>query len=278
MKKKPGKKKSFLQNALKLWVMVLIFSCLFLYLYVIKTSPERDRVPDEIILGAVLVLVAYVWIQEQRDRQRVEALNKALMAAQHQLEREEIDTIKTLILTEEAKDPYMRGHSKRVARYALALAREIGFPKERQKVIERAAILHDLGKLGIMDDILKKYEKLTDKEWKIIKKHPHRAVKILKPLRFLSEEKEIISHHHERHDGEGYPDGLKAEEIPLEARILAIADVFDALNSNRPYRKSLPRDMIISIFKKNSGSQFDPAMVSVFLKLLEKNPRLWKGK
>ena len=143
-------------------------------------------------------------------------------------------------------------------------------------IIERAGILHDIGKLGITDDILKKPGKLNDEEWEIMKRHSQKSVEILKPLEFLFREKEIILHHHERYDGRGYPDGIKGEQIPLGARIMAVADTFDAMNSERPYRKSLPKDAIISELKRVSGSQLDSSVVTTFLNLLEKNPNLWE--
>ena len=163
-----------------------------------------------------------------------------------------------------------------MAECAFAIAKEMGFSEERQKVIKRAGMLHDLGKIGIIDSILKKPDKLNDEEWEVMKSHPKRALEILEPLKFLSVEKGIIVHHHERLDGKGYPDGIKGGEIPLGARIMAVADTFDAMNSHRAYREPVPRDIIISELKKVSGSQLDPAIVEVFLQLLEKEPRLWE--
>lgn len=273
---KNEKNNPFLSNTFKLWVVAIIFFLVFLHFYVITKYPQSNIVSDRISLTIVLVLVVYLWIQEFRDRHRLHLLNKALMNAQEELERAEIDTISVLILTEEAKDPYVRGHSKRVAQYSLAIAKGLGLPKERQKIIERSGILHDLGKLGIADTILKKPGKLNDEEWKIMKEHPRRAIEILKPLKFLSADREIILHHHERYDGGGYPDGLKGEAIPFESRIIAVADTFDAMNSERPYRKSLPKDVIISELKENFGIQLDSSVVTIFLSLLEKNPRLWE--
>jgi len=271
-----AKNPAFSNNTFKLWIMAVIFYVVFLYLYAISANPERDTIPDEILLSVVLVLVGYVWIQAIRDRDKLLALNKALLETQEQLEREEINTIAALILTEEAKDPYMRGHSNRVATYALAIAREMGLSGKRQKIVERSAILHDVGKIGIKDDILKKFGELSPQERETMKEHSRKAFEILRPLKFLPEEKEIILHHHESFDGAGYPGGLKGEEIPLEARILAAADSFDAMNSARAYRKPLPKEEIVSEFKKASGKQFDPSVVNVFLDVLDKNPDLWE--
>ncbi|MCF7869725.1 MAG: HD domain-containing protein [Candidatus Omnitrophica bacterium] len=270
-----GKKPRFLSNKFKLWVVVILFLLVFLHLYTITAYPNTVIVPSELILGIVMVLIAYLWIQELRDRHRLELLNKALLEAQEQLKQAQIDTIATLILAEEAKDPYVRGHSHMVEKYCTLIGKKMNLPENKQKILERAAILHDIGKLGIVDSILNKPGKLDDEEWKIIKEHPRTALKILEPLKFLEKEKDIIVHHHEKYAGGGYPDDLKGDKIPLGARIMAVADTFDAMNSKRSYRKSLPRDVIISELKKVSGIQLDLRAVSAFLELLEEDPSLW---
>lgn len=267
---------SSVSNTFKLWVVAVIFFLIFLHIYTLYKYPQTNVISNDVILSVVLVFIAYIWIQEFRDRHRLESLNESLIEIHEQLQRAEIDTITVLILTEEAKSPYVRGHSRRVARCSLAMACEMGLSKQRQMIIERAAILHDLGKIGVMDDILNKPDKLNAQEWKVMQSHPQRAIEILEPLSFLSKEKEILLHHHERCDGGGYPDHLKDKEIPLESKIITIADFFDALNSDRPYRKALPKDVIISEFRKASGSQLDSSLVVLFLNLLEKNPRLWE--
>ncbi len=259
----------FSTNTFKLWIVGIIFAILFIYLYSITMYPQKAIISKEIILGIVLVLTVYLWSQEIRDRQRLQELNRQLIDA-------EISTISVLILTEEAKDPYVKGHSNRVAKYARAIAESIGISKERQRLVYRSAILHDLGKLGIEDSILQKPSKLNDQEWDIMRKHPERGVEILKPLKFLSIEKEIILHHHERYDGKGYPGGLQDEEIPFEARIIAVADTFDAMNSARPYRNPLDQSAILTELKNASGTQLDPYVVDTFIKVLESNPDFWK--
>lgn len=270
------KKSTATSNSFKLWLVGIIFLLTFLHLYSINRFPHFNIVSNEILLGTVLTLVGYLWIQELRDREGLQEINKSLMIAQGTLEHAEISTISALILTEEAKDPYVRGHSQRVTKCAVELAMELGLAKEELKTIERAGILHDLGKVGISDAILSKPGKLNDEEWISIKKHPRRAVEILQPLTFLKEEKGMISHHHERYDGKGYPDGLKGEEIPLGARILAVADTFDAMNSERAYRKPLPEDAILKELTDGAGTQLDAKLVTAFLALLKKKPSLWE--
>lgn len=270
------KRTFYVSISFKIWVVAIIFLLTFFHLYAITRHPQTKIVSSEILLGIALSLVGYLWIQELRDRERLKRINIALVETQVRLERAQIDTITTLVLTEEAKDPYMRGHSKRVTRCAVEIAKGLGLPEEEQMTIERAGILHDIGKIGISDAILGKLDKLNEEEWAVLRKHPRRAVEILEPLKFLSKEKEIICHHHERYDGQGYPDGLKAEEIPLGAKILAVADTFDAMNSERPYRGSLPKDAIISELKNTSGSQLDPLIVTTFLGVVERVPGIWE--
>jgi len=270
------KKKNFLSNTFKLWIVAIVFLIIFLHLYATVVYPSAVIVSSEIILGTVLALIAYLWVQELRDRYRLLSLNRALISAQTRLQEAEIDTIAVLILTEEAKDPYVRGHTRRVSKYALAIAKAMGLSEEEQNVIERAGILHDLGKIGIVDSILNKPGKLDEEEWKIMKGHPQRGLDILEPLRFLPLEKEIVLHHHEKYAGGGYPDGIKGEEISIGARIMAVADTFDAMNSARPYREPLSKDIILAELEKVSGTQLDPAAVKVFLELLQKNPHFWE--
>jgi len=270
------KRKDSASNTFKLWLVAIIFLLTFFHLYAIYQYPKTSIVSAEVLLGIVLVLVGYLWIQELKDRSNLQKINTALVKAQEQLKHAELDTITTLVLTEEAKDPYVRGHSKRVTKCAVELAEELGLCEEDRQIIERAGILHDLGKIGISDAVLHKPDKLNEEEWVAIKRHPQRATEILEPLQFLVKEKEIICHHHERVDGKGYPDGLKAEGIPLGARILAVADSFDAMNSKRAYRDPLPEDIIVSELKKACGSQLDKQLVEAFLKLLNKKPSLWE--
>ena len=267
----------YISTTFKIWVCALIFFLVIFHLYTIVVFPLGSVVSNEILIGVVLVLVIYIWSQEVKDRNRLQLLNISLVDAQHRLEHAEVDTIAVLILTLEAKDPYVRGHSRRVAKRSLVIAKEMGLSKERQAIINRAGILHDIGKLAIEDEVLKKPDKLTDEEWFIMKQHPARSVEILEPLEFLSKEKEIILHHHERWDGQGYPDRIKAEAIPLESRIMAVADTFDAMNSERAYRKALSPDAIIAELKRVSGAQLDSSIVNLFLNLLKKEPDLFKN-
>jgi len=179
-----------------------------------------------------------------------------------------------LIKSLETHDYYTKGHSERVAYYASKLAEKLGLDKNTISKIYWAGILHDIGKLIISSDILNKPGKLTNDEYGKIKQHPIIAYEIVKDIENFGNIPEIIKHHHERWDGKGYPDGLKGEEIPLEARILAIVDAFDAMTSNRPYRTKLTVNEAINEIIKNAGKQFDPELAKIFVEMLTNNPEI----
>lgn len=180
------------------------------------------------------------------------------------------NTILSLIELIELKNPYTREHSKQVAKYAVLIAKEMEFPEKEIEIIKQAALIHDIGKVGISDMILDKPGKLTEEEYKAVKEHPALGVKALKHLRLLQIEVAMIRHHHERWDGKGYPAGLKGEEIPIVARILAVADTYDAMRSNRAYRQARSLDYAISELKDGAGTQFDPKVVEAFLKVSDR--------
>jgi len=171
--------------------------------------------------------------------------------------------------TIEARDPYTKQHSTRVTHYAVSVAKAMGCSQEEIDVLNVSGNLHDIGKIGIPDNILLKPGRLTDAEYEIIKRHPSIGSNIIGHFNMWKDEQKIVKHHHERWDGRGYPDGLKGEEIPFLSRILSVADVYDALTSDRSYRKRMPDDVVIGIIRENTGCQFDPKVVDVFLKLYE---------
>jgi putative nucleotidyltransferase with HDIG domain len=193
------------------------------------------------------------------------ALQKLVL--RENVERNLVDTITAFVNAIESKDHYLKGHSARVALYAADTAQQLGLSPEMVEVVRRGAMLHDLGKLSIMDTILRKPERLTSDEFTIIKSHPVVGAKILEPLRFLARETCAVRHHHEKFDGTGYPDGLRGEDIPLVARVVAVVDVFDAITSNRPYRTALPLAEAREEIARGSGSHFDPVMVEAFLRI-----------
>lgn len=178
------------------------------------------------------------------------------------------DVIKSLVNAIEARDPYTRGHSEQTTKYALAISQKLNLPQELIESIGYAASLHDIGKIGIKETILKKAKKLTADEYSHIKNHPFMGAQILKPIKSLQEIIPIVYHHHERFDGQGYLDGLQKEEIPIGARILTVADSFEAMTSDRPYHKGLPKTEAIEQLKKFAGTQFDPHIVEIFVEIL----------
>ena len=181
-----------------------------------------------------------------------------------------LDTIRALAAAIDAKDPYTKGHSERVAETSVALAQELDLPGREIENIEYSALLHDIGKIGIADSILGKNSSLTDKEFDKIKEHTVMGAKIIEPVDFLKNSYEAIYHHHEKYNGAGYPDGLKEKDIPLSARIIAVADAYDAMGSDRPYRKKLSKDKILNELKDQSGKQFDPEIVKALISVLDK--------
>lgn len=181
-----------------------------------------------------------------------------------------LDTIRALAAAIDAKDPYTKGHSERVAETSVALAQELNLSDRDIENIEYTALLHDIGKIGIADNILGKNSSLTNKEFDKIKEHPIMGAKIIEPVDFLKNSYKAIYHHHEKYNGKGYPDGLKSEDIPILARIIAVADAYDAMGSDRPYRKKLNKDKILKELKDQSGKQFDPEVVKAFISVLKR--------
>lgn len=179
-------------------------------------------------------------------------------------------TLYAFVETIEARDPYTKQHSANVSKYAMSIAKAYGCLQDEIARLNVSGNLHDIGKIGIPDSILLKPGRLTDEEYEIIKKHPVIGSNIIGHFGMWTDEQSIIRHHHERFDGKGYPDGLKGEEIPLLARILAVADVYDALTTDRSYRRKMPEHVAVKIIRENAGSQFDPKIVNIFLKLHER--------
>jgi HD-GYP domain-containing protein (c-di-GMP phosphodiesterase class II) len=180
------------------------------------------------------------------------------------LERFVINVVKALVHAIEAKDVYTRGHSERVSRCCTRMAERLNLDSRQKVSLHWASILHDIGKIAIAEHILNKPEALTDREYGIIQEHPKKGFHILKPLEQLSDALPGILHHHERWDGGGYPRGLKGKGIPVLARVIAVADTFDALTSERPYRAARSQQEALAIIRELAGTQLDPDLVNVF--------------
>jgi len=165
------------------------------------------------------------------------------------------------------RDQYTEEHSLRVTDVAIKIAHIMGLPEEEQETLRIAGALHDVGKIAIPDAILLKPGRLTAEEYEVIKTHPRHGEMILTPISLFDREREIVRHHHERWDGKGYPDGLAGEEIPFLARVLAVADTYDAITNNRPYQVARSHEEALREIARNRGTQFDPAIVDRFLSL-----------
>jgi putative nucleotidyltransferase with HDIG domain len=178
-----------------------------------------------------------------------------------------LNTVQALVSAIEANDAYTRGHSERVTRLSVALAKKLGIDGDALKQLEQAAILHDIGKIGIDVNLLHKKEKLTPADIDVLKLHPSIGVRILEPIHFLGTVREIIEQHHERFDGNGYPNGLSGDEWRIEGKILAVCDTFDAMTSDRPYRKALSDEVALQEIQDHSGTQFDPRVAAAFVEM-----------
>lgn len=181
-----------------------------------------------------------------------------------QMRKAYLATIQAMVAAIEARDPYTAGHSKRVAEYTVATARLLRLPEEQTERLEYSAWLHDVGKLAIPDHILQKRGPLTTAEWNYMKRHPETGANILRQIKLLGSDVDVILHHHERWDGGGYPDLLRGGEIPLGARLIAIADAFEAMTSARPYRAQLTKEQALAELRRCAGTQFDPKLVEIF--------------
>jgi putative nucleotidyltransferase with HDIG domain len=241
-----------------------------------KLSGEPFRTPDVKLVFALAVQTSGM----MQNAKLYSQLQDLFMAA-----------ITSLSSAIDEKDIYTFGHSNRVTNYAMEIGRMMNLNKEDMAILELAAILHDVGKIGIPDAILRKPDKLTEEEWHEIKKHPEKGVHIVEPMGtpekaraafknyIFDPKKDIlplilgIKHHHERFDGYGYPEGLDNSSIPLISRIIAVADAFDAMTSKRSYRNALPVDKALEELKKNAGAQHDPEIVDIFIKIIKERMR-----
>jgi putative nucleotidyltransferase with HDIG domain len=202
--------------------------------------------------------------------------SRDLLDAYRRLEERSLEAIATLNATVDARDPYTAGHSARVQRIAVAVAEELGVPAERRDVIRYGSLFHDIGKIGVPDAILAKPGALTAAEYEVIKRHPADGADIVAKLGSLRDAVPLIRHHHERWDGRGYPDGLSNDEIPAEACIIGLADAWDAMTSDRPYRAALTIADAAAQVRAGRGTQFAPAVVDAFFRALRRQPSVFE--
>ena len=218
-----------------------------------------------------LLLLVESGIKAISQMKLIKKINEELKDANQKLEKAYMESIETLRYTVEAKDPYTRGHSDRVAEYSVLIGKKLNLSDEDLKILQIGGLFHDIGKIGVPDSILLKTEKLTDDEYSEIKNHPSIGAHILSNATIFKNIIPIVKHHHEKYDGNGYPAKLKGEDIPLFARIAAIADTFDVMTSKRTYRDSLGLDVVKAEIERCKGTQFDPHLADIFLDILNNN-------
>jgi response regulator RpfG family c-di-GMP phosphodiesterase len=258
-------------------------------MFIIMTAyPEIEMAVEAIRLGAtdfiikpedleLMVFSVKKALQQKRMEEEVEAHHKnleklveertaKLQQALLVIKKGHLDSVRTLAGTIGAKDPYTRGHSDRARKMSMRIGIKMGFTEEKLENLVFGALLHDIGKIGIKDEVLQKKGQLSPEEYQYIQQHPLIGVKIVEGIDFFKDKIPLIRSHHEHYDGSGYPDGLIGEVIPLEARIIAVPDAFDAMTSLRPHRKAMPVEDVLLEMKKGEGRQFDPHILKIFLK------------
>lgn len=218
-----------------------------------------------------LLLLIESGLKSVEQMNMIKKINEELADSKELLEKSYLESIEVLRKTVEVKDVYTRGHSDRVSEYSLLIGEKLNLPPDQMKTLKIGSLFHDIGKIGIPDAILLKTDKLTDDEYSEIKNHPAIGAHILSNASIFADILPIVKHHHERYDGKGYPSRLAGEDIPYLARIVAVADTFDAMTSRRSYRQALDFDYTMNEIERCKGTQFDPAIADVFLEILRTN-------
>jgi putative nucleotidyltransferase with HDIG domain len=219
--------------------------------YVVAFSEPRELAPEQRVLLGTLAEQAAAAVHNARLYQEIE--------------QGYLSTIQAMVSVVDARERYAQGHSERVRALCAATARELALPQTQLATLELAAMFHDIGHIGIPDAVLNKPSELSTDEWATIRKHPLLGATILKQVPRMEGVAQVILRHHERFDGQGYPDGLLGDETPVLAQILAVADAYEAMTSRRPHRPALPREEAVAQLRKNSGTQFAPSVVEAFV-------------
>ena len=260
--------------------VIIAFTVLAVVIFMQFQGIAIEIVGPVAILGLSMIWLIS-WVQAKKtykvfyERELQQLQNLVQLAQEKQNNGNNIlGTIHALAATVDAKDHYTYGHSEKVAKYATAIAQELGYSQDSLESVRVAALLHDIGKIGVPDHLLGKSRPLSPKEWEVMRSHPDLGVAILKHIDAIKDCLVAVLHHHERYDGSGYPAGLKGENIPLNARILAVADAYDAMTSERPYRRGkMTCEQALSELTRCAGKQFDPRVVEVLASLF-KEPKL----
>lgn len=260
--------------------VIIAFTVLAVVIFMQFQGIAIEIVGPVAILGLSMIWLIS-WVQAKKtykvfyERELQQLQNLVQLAQEKQNNGNNIlGTIHALAATVDAKDHYTYGHSEKVAKYATAIAQELGYSQDSLESVRVAALLHDIGKIGVPDHLLGKSRPLSPKEWEVMRSHPDLGVAILKHIDAIKDCLVAVLHHHERYDGSGYPAGLKGENIPLNARILAVADAYDAMTSERPYRQGkMTCEQALAELTRCAGKQFDPRVVEVLASLFEE-PKL----
>ena len=228
------------------------------------------------LYAALALLVRHASRTLRRQTAALRDRSQKLMESYRLLEENALEAVESLNATVEAKDPYTAGHSHRVQRIALAIGEELRLEAARLDALRFGGLFHDIGKLGVPDAVLTKPARLTPEEYELIKRHPDDGARIVEKFSRLAEAVPLIRHHHERWDGRGYPDGLAAEAIPLEAGVVGLADAWDAMTTDRPYRGALTLEKAADEIRRNRGTQFAPGVVDAFFAALRRQPTVFR--
>jgi putative nucleotidyltransferase with HDIG domain len=229
-----------------------------------------------VLYGALAILVREASSMLRRQAATLQERSRELMESYRRLEESSLEAIESLNATVDAKDPYTAGHSARVQRIALAVAEELGVPLQRLDAVRFGGLFHDIGKIAVPDSVLTKPGALSDDEFAIVQRHPADGAEIVSHFSRLREAVLLIRHHHERWDGKGYPDRLAGDEIPPEAYVVGLADAWDAMTTDRPYRAALSIEQAAAEVRRCRGTQFSPAVVEAFFAALRRHPGLFE--
>jgi diguanylate cyclase (GGDEF)-like protein len=235
----------------------------------LASYPAEGVISEDLVTGADTALYYAKWTGGNRTYLSSKVLSEPVDNGEVHGKRNGLSAVYSLVSVVEARDPYVYGHSRRVNTYAVALAEAIGLSPDESSRVSTAALLHDIGKIGIPDKVLNKKGGLNEEDWRAVKAHPRLGANIISNIPNLVPCVSIILHHHERWDGAGYPERLKGEDIPIGARILAIADSFEAMTSARPYRPALSLEQVVKELRQGAGHQFDPQLVELFIGIIE---------
>ncbi|MBP9995674.1 MAG: HD domain-containing protein [Lachnospiraceae bacterium] len=251
----------------QIFLIVLFYTPCRQYVQTYYTETFMGRFPILYFADFIMtcIFMAHRHIVRVRQLWYEDDLNKAVEDERERVATVSLQTIMSISNAVDAKDKYTQQHSQRVSEYSCIIAEALGWDEEKVEELRQIALLHDIGKIAVSDTILNKPGKLTDEEFAIMKSHAVAGSEILRDLTILPNVTLGAKYHHERYDGKGYPTGICGEDIPIEARIIGLADAFDAMNSNRVYRNRLTKDVIVEELKKGRGTQFDPKLIDVFM-------------